>query len=66
MRLLEVDPIHTYEEIATALGVTRSAARKIEQRALRKLKRALNARGMSFEDLLPTETSFYREDMEQY
>ena len=44
--------VHTYEEIAQELGVTRSAARKIEQRALRKLKRALEAEGKTLSDYI--------------
>lgn len=48
----------TYEEIAEELGMTRSGVRKIEQRALRKLKRALDKRGMSLDDILPSTTHF--------
>ncbi len=42
----------TYEEIAYEMDLTRSAVYKIEQRALRKLRRALAERGISFEDLV--------------
>jgi transcriptional regulator len=55
-------PIATYEEIAQELDMTRSGVRKLEQRALRKLRRELSKRNMSFEDLLPTNTQFERED----
>lgn len=44
--------VHTYEEIAQELGITRSAARKIEQRALRKLRKALTARGLDLSDYI--------------
>jgi DNA-directed RNA polymerase sigma subunit (sigma70/sigma32) len=50
--------IYTYEEIAEEMGMTRSGVRKLEQRALRKVRRELDKRGMSFDDLLPTETHF--------
>ncbi len=62
---IDIEVMATYEEIAEALGMTRSAVRKVEQRALRKLHRALKQRGMSFEDLLPTEELFEREDIVQ-
>ena len=44
--------VHTYEEIAKELGVTRSAARKIEQRALRKLRKALKEKGLTLGDYI--------------
>ena len=52
------DTLATYEEVAEALGMTRSGARRLEQRALRKLKRALSRKGLVFEDLLPTHTQY--------
>ena len=42
--------VYTYAEIAKELGVTRSAARKIEQRAIQKLRRALKAKGLTLQD----------------
>ena len=42
----------TYAEIAAELGVTRSAARKIEQRALRKLRKALKEQGLTLADYI--------------
>jgi len=42
--------VHTYAEIARELGVTRSAARKIEQRAIQKLRKALKAKGLTLQD----------------
>jgi len=49
----KIEPrVHTYAEIAKELGVTRSAARKIEQRALRKLRKALKERGEVLSDYL--------------
>ena len=62
---LNIEILHTYEEIAAELSMTRSAVRKIEQRALRKLGKALRAKGMSFEDLIPTEEIFEREELAQ-
>jgi DNA-directed RNA polymerase sigma subunit (sigma70/sigma32) len=50
--------IYTYEEIAEDMGMTRSGVRKLEQRALRKVKKALDKRGMTLDDILPTETHF--------
>ena len=44
--------VHTYEEIAQELGITRSAARKIEQRALRKLKKSLADKGLTLSDYI--------------
>ena len=41
---------HTYEEIGRELGVTKSAVRKIEQRALQKLKAQLAAKGLALSD----------------
>lgn len=58
-----IETMATYEEIAQDMGLTRSAVRKIEQRALRKLKSALADRGMSFDDLLPTEQQFTQDDV---
>jgi DNA-directed RNA polymerase sigma subunit (sigma70/sigma32) len=49
---------YTYDEIATELGMTRSGVRKLEQRALRKVKKALDKRGMTLDDILPTTTHF--------
>ena len=49
---VESPRMHTYEEIAQELGVTRSAARKIEQRALRKLRKALKDRGLTLSDYI--------------
>lgn len=49
---IESARVHTYEEIAAALGVTRSAARKIEQRALQKLRAALKEKGLSLSDYI--------------
>ncbi len=43
---------HTYEEIAQELGITRSAVRKIEQRALRKVRKALKEKGIELDDLI--------------
>jgi DNA-directed RNA polymerase sigma subunit (sigma70/sigma32) len=54
------DTIATYEEVAEALGMTRSGARRLEQRALRKLKRALSRKMLTFDDLLPTHTQYER------
>jgi DNA-directed RNA polymerase sigma subunit (sigma70/sigma32) len=54
-------PVATYEEIAEEMGMTRSGVRKLEQRALRKLHKALHDKGMSFDDLLPTHTHFESE-----
>jgi len=62
---LNIDTLHTYEEIALELGMTRSAVRKIEQRALRKLGKALRAKGLTFDDLLPTQETFEREELGQ-
>ena len=61
---IETEVMATYEEIAAEMGLTRSAVRKIEQRALRKLHMALEDKGLSFADLLPTEEPFTRTDME--
>jgi DNA-directed RNA polymerase sigma subunit (sigma70/sigma32) len=58
-----ITPLATYEEIATEMGLTRSAVRKIEQRALRKLQKALADKGMDFEALLPTTEQFEREEL---
>ena len=43
---------YTYDEIAKELGVTRSAVHKIEQRALRKLRKALKEKGIELDDLI--------------
>jgi DNA-directed RNA polymerase sigma subunit (sigma70/sigma32) len=48
----EAPRVHTYEEIAQELGITRSAARKIEQRALRKLRKALEDKGQTLSDYI--------------
>jgi len=64
MKLLDIEPLHTYEEIAQEMGMTRSGARKMEQRALRKLKKALAERGMGFEDLLPTQEQHFEREVE--
>ena len=61
---IELEPVATYEEIGIAIGMTGSAVRKIEQRALRKLHRALKRRGMTFEDLIPTTEQFDRQEIE--
>jgi DNA-directed RNA polymerase sigma subunit (sigma70/sigma32) len=54
--------LYTYEEIAEEMGMTRSGVRKLEQRALRKVRRELDKRGMSFDDLLPTHTHYEPEE----
>lgn len=56
----------TYEEIALELGLTKSSVRKIEQRALRKLRKALESRGMVLSDLIPTDTHNEPEDVGQW
>jgi DNA-directed RNA polymerase sigma subunit (sigma70/sigma32) len=48
--------IYTYEEIATELGISVSGVRKIEQQALRKIKKELKWRGMTLDDMLPSDT----------
>lgn len=53
----------TYEEIAVEMGLTKSAVRKIEQRALRKLRKALESKGMVLSDLTPTDTHNEPEDV---
>ena len=40
------DRLHTLEEVAQAIGVTRERARQIEAQALRKLRYALEQRGI--------------------
>jgi DNA-directed RNA polymerase sigma subunit (sigma70/sigma32) len=60
---INIETLATYEEIGLELDLTRSAVRKIEQRALRKLQKALQAKGLDFDSLLPTETPFEREDI---
>ncbi len=59
-----LEPMATYEEIGEAIGMSGSAVRKIEQRALRKLKRALARKGLTFEDLIPTTEQFDRQEIE--
>ncbi|WP_412852371.1 sigma factor-like helix-turn-helix DNA-binding protein [Ectothiorhodospira shaposhnikovii] len=44
----------TLDDVARELGISRECARQIEVRALRKLRRALERRGVSADDLLPT------------
>jgi DNA-directed RNA polymerase sigma subunit (sigma70/sigma32) len=58
--------IYSYTEIGEELGLTCGAVRKIEQRALRKVRKALRRRGMTFEDLLPTETHHEPQDAPQW
>ena len=65
MMKLNIEVLATYEEIGLELDLTRSAVRKIEQRALRKLQKALQGKGLDFESLLPTETTFDREELPQ-
>jgi DNA-directed RNA polymerase sigma subunit (sigma70/sigma32) len=48
----------TYEEIAKEMDMTPSGVRKLEQRALRKVRKELSKRGMTLDDILPTETHF--------
>ena len=60
---LNIEALATYEEIGLELNLTRSAVRKVEQRALRKLHRALKRKGMTFADLLPTQEAFEREEV---
>ena len=60
---INIETMATYDEIGAAMDLTRSAVRKIEQRALRKLKRALADKGMTFADLLPTQEAFEREEV---
>jgi predicted transcriptional regulator len=55
--------IYTYEEIAEELGITRSAVRKIEQRAMRKVRKALKRKGMTLDDLIPDDTHFEPESI---
>jgi hypothetical protein len=38
--------------------MTPSGVRKLEQRALRKVRKELSKRGMTLDDILPTETHF--------
>ena len=64
MKLLESEPLHTYEEIAQALGMSRSGVRAMEQRALRKLKKALTAKGLQFDDLLPTQGEHFEREID--
>lgn len=53
----------TYEEIALEMGLTKSSVRRIEQRALRKLRKALESKGMVLSDLIPTDTHNEPEDV---
>ena len=62
---IETEVMASYEEIAQEMGLTKSAVRKIEHRALRKLRKALEERGMTFSDLLPSEEQFTREEIAQ-
>ena len=48
----------TLDEIAQHFGLTRERIRQIEAKALRKLKRKLAIRGLTFNDLL---NSLYKE-----
>jgi hypothetical protein len=41
------------KEVAATLGISVEAARKIEIRALRKLRCALEAKGLTADDLMP-------------
>ena len=59
---INIETMATYDEIGATMNLTRSAVRKIEQRALRKLHKALKAKGMTFVDLLPTQEAFEREE----
>ena len=43
----------TLDDVARELGISHECARQIEARALRKLRRALERRGVSADDLLP-------------
>lgn len=47
------------DEVARAFGITRERARQIETAALRKLKIALQKRGISPEDILPDWSNRY-------
>jgi DNA-directed RNA polymerase sigma subunit (sigma70/sigma32) len=42
----------TQQEVADAMGITRAAVQDIEKRALRKLKVALQKRGLTLEDFM--------------
>jgi predicted transcriptional regulator len=59
--LVQGPETYTYEEIAQELGMTRSGVRKLEQRALRKLRRGLEDRGYTLEDILPEPEVYHGE-----
>lgn len=45
----------SYEQIAQQLGLSKSSVRRIEQRALRKIRRRLEGSGYTLEDMLGTQ-----------
>jgi len=45
----------SYEQIAQRLGLSKSSVRRIEQRALRKIRRRLEGSGYTLEDMLGTQ-----------
>ena len=49
----------TYADIGQELGLTPSAVRKIEQKALRKLRKGLEARGYTVDDIPPAPRDQY-------
>lgn len=54
-KMLIERPAMTHQEIADYFGVSRAAVSQIEIVALRKLKRAVEARGFRFEDFFGDE-----------
>ena len=49
------DTMSTHQEIADQLGISRAAVSDVEKRALRKLKKVLEERGLKPEDLFGEE-----------
>ena len=54
---LVLEPNMTHQEIADILGVSRAAISDMEQKALRKLRKALEKNGYKWEDFFDGEKS---------